>query len=203
LWQSGRLEERKRSASEMLSDERSEDLYMRALTEAAKIAGYSVSQGFKDSRQKTFAEFEKFLLGVGHGLSVERASDLDVIAFMQGQWLPAHKENCRTRLGGDGEKVASASAVKGTIQQIAKSYSMLGRSNESNLAKQESVRSYCEGYWNWLRSQGVREKRAKVFKEGKVTELIEYLEGAAERSGGMRKCLLQMDVTAVDYLWES
>lgn len=203
MWQSGRLGERKRSSSEMLNEKRSEDLYKKALTEAAKIAGYTVSQGFEDSRQKTFGEFEEFLLRIGHGLSVESASDLDVIAFIQGHWLPAHKENCRTRLEEDGEKVASASAVKGTIQQIAKSFSMLGRSDECNPAKQESVRSYCEGYRNWLRVQGVREKRAKVFKEGKVTELIEYLGGEADRSGGLRKCVLQMDITAVDYLWES
>jgi integrase len=186
-----------------MSSDKGEELYRKALTEAAKIAGCSVSQGFEDSRQKTLTEFESFLASIGQGLSIERASDLDVIAFIQGQWLPAHKEKCRTRLGVDGEKVASASAVKGVIQQIAKSYSMLGRQDNANPAKQESVRSYCEGYRNWLRGQGVREKRAKVFKEGKVNELIQYLEGQAERSEGIRKCLMQMDITAVDYLWES
>lgn len=99
--------------------------------------------------------------------------------------------------------MASASAVKGVIQQIAKSYSMLGRQDNAIPAKQESVRSYCEGYQNWLRGQGVRERRAKIFREGKVIEFIEYLETQVERSTGIRKCLMQMDLTAVDYLWES
>jgi integrase len=197
------LGNRKRACPDELFEEASAELYRKALTEGAAIAGCSVSQGFEESRQKTFAEFESFLSRVGHGLSVEQASDLDVIAFMQGQWLPGHKGNCRTRLGGDGEKIASASAVKGTLQQLAKSYSMMERRDECNPAKQESVRSYCEGYRNWLRGQGVREKRAKVFREGKVTDLIEYLEDLCSKSGGLRKCVLQMDITAVDYLWES
>jgi hypothetical protein len=102
---------------------------------------------------------------------VERASDLDVIAFVQGSWLATHKANCRTRLGEDGERVASTSAINGVIQHISKSYSMMGCRDESNPAKQESVRSYCEGYRNWLRNNGVRAKRAKVFREEKVSDL--------------------------------
>jgi hypothetical protein len=74
-----------------------------------------------------FFEFAGFLESMGQGLEVESATDLDVIAFIQGSWLPAHKANCRTRMGSEGEKVASASAIKGIIQQLAKSYSMMGR----------------------------------------------------------------------------
>jgi hypothetical protein len=84
---------------------------------------------------------------------VEKASYLDVIAFVQGCWLLEHKDRCRTWV--DGEKIASASAVKRVIQQLAKSYSMLGRIDDENPAKQESVKSYCEGYRNWLKSRGV------------------------------------------------
>jgi integrase len=162
-----------------------------------------VSKGFEESRQKTFAEFETFVATMGHGLSAEYASNLDVIAFVQGYWIPTHKRNCRTKLEENGEKVASASAVKGVIQQLSKSYSMLGRRDETNPAKQESVRSYCEGYRNWLRGQGVREKRAKVFKEQKGEDLVNYLEREANQSAGLRKCILRMDIAAVDYLWES
>jgi hypothetical protein len=203
LWQEGRFGKRARPAVEEMTERESSELYRKALGEAAEIAKQSVSQGFEESRRKTFAEFETFLERVRHGLSAERASDLDVIAFMQGDWIPRHRANCRTRVGVDGEKVASASAVKGIIQQLAKSYSMLGRTDEANPAKQESVRSYCEGYRSWLREQGVREKRAKVFKDEKVEDLISYLEGEAERRTGLRECVLRMDIAAVDYLWES
>lgn len=34
-----------------------------------------------------------------------------------------------------------------------------------------------------------------------MTDLIEYLEDLCSKSGGLRKCVLQMDITAVDYLW--
>jgi integrase len=98
-------------------------------------------------------------------LSVDNASDLDVIAFVQGIWIPTHVEKCRTVVETEGEKVASASAIKGVTQHIAKSYNMLGFADGDNPAKQESVKSYCEGYRVTLKSKGVREKRAKVFKE--------------------------------------
>jgi integrase len=178
------------------------ELYQRALSEAAEIASESVSQGFEESRRKTMWEFETFLTRLGQGISIENARDLDVIAFVQGWWIPAHKEKCRTR-ASDGKKVVSASAVKGIVQHIAKSYSMVGRRDNENPAKQESVRSYSDDYRNRLHSRGVREKRAKVFREGKVEELIAHLRNRIGGSAGIQRCLLKMDLTAVLYLWES
>jgi integrase len=203
LWKEGRFGKETLGAAEERTREESEALYSRALSEAARFAGFSVSRGFEDSRQKTWAELGEFLASIGHGLDVERASDLDVIAFVQGGWMATHKANCRTRMGEAGERVASASAVKGIIQHISKSYSMMGRQDEANPAKQESVRAYCEGYRNWLRENGVRAKRAKVFKEEKVGDLTNYLEGEISRSVGIRRCVLMTDLAAVDYLWES
>jgi integrase len=176
-------------------------LYRKALKEAAVIANKSVSQGFESSRQRVWAEFESFVEKVGHGLSIRTVSDLDVIAFVQGCWAPAHREKCRTRMGETGEKIASASAVKGVIQQLGKSFSMKGWSDEENPA--ESVKNYCDGYRVWLKENGVREKRAKVFREGKVQALIAYFEEQIKASCGLRKCVLKMDLAAVDYLWES
>jgi hypothetical protein len=137
-------------------------LYRKALSEAAKIAAESVSSGFETSRQRTAGEFEGFLERLGRGIGLESASDLDVIAFVQGWWLPAHLQKCRT-VNGKGEKVVSASSVRGVIQHLAKTNSMRGRQNEDNPAKQKSVKSYCDGYRNRLHASGVREKRAKVF----------------------------------------
>lgn len=201
VWREYRFGGQKRSVPEERTDRECTEFYKKALSEAAQIAGFSVSQGFEESRQRVWSEFTEFVGRIGHGLSAAEASDLDVIAFVQGCWLEAHKNRCRTRM--DGEKIASASAVKDVIQQLAKSYSMLGRSDDENPAKQESVKSYCEGYRNWLRFNGVREKRAKVFKEEKVGELVEYLDRQIEQSSGLRKCVLMTDLAAVDYLWES
>jgi hypothetical protein len=80
---------------------------------------------------------------------------------------------------------------------------MLGYTDAENLAKQESVKSYCEGYQVTLREKGVREKRAKVFKSDNVTALVSYLEDGIRRTEGITKCVLLMDLAAVDYLWES
>jgi integrase len=89
------------------------------------------------------------------------------------------------------------------IQQLAKSFSMKGWSDEENPVKQESVKNYCEGYRAWLKDNGVRERRAKVFKEDKVQALREFLEAEIARSSGIRKCTLMMDMATVDYLWET
>jgi integrase len=187
---------------EEMSESEAIHLYETALNEAAAIAGESVSKGFEASRRRTVEEFKEFLEKVGRGVGLENASDLDVIAFIQGWWLPAHLKNCRT-VSGSGEKVASASSVKGVIQHLAKTYSMRGRRDGENPAKQESVRSYCEGYRNRLHANGVREKRAKLFQEGKVEDLIAHLERRIDESCGLTRCVQRMDLTAVLYLLES
>lgn len=105
---------------------------------------------------------------------------------------------------GKGEtKVASASAIKGVISHLAKNYTMMGRKDMENPAKEESVLSYREGYRNDLHDRGVREKRAKVMKEGKVIDLVEYLGHEIEKAEKIGKVVLLMDRAAVLYLWES
>jgi hypothetical protein len=93
---------------------------------------------------------------------VQNATDLDVITFVQGVWLPGHVEKCRAQTENDGEKVASASAVKAVIQHLSKAYSMLLFQDGEDPAKQESIKSYIEGYRSLLKEKGVREKRAKL-----------------------------------------
>jgi hypothetical protein len=65
-------------------------LYRNALNEAVKLAGFSVSKGFEESRQKTFGEFETFLANVGQGLSIKHASDLDVRDCFHSRALAAY-----------------------------------------------------------------------------------------------------------------
>jgi hypothetical protein len=69
--------------------------------------------------------------------------------------------------------------------------------------KEESVTSYREGYLNTLHDQGVREKRAKIMKEGKVKDLVEYLTRLASAAVGIPKVVLLMDRAAVLYLLKS
>jgi hypothetical protein len=121
LWKEKRFGSEQAFVPEERSEQESEELYKKALSDAARIAGFSVSRKFKESRQRTWAEFQEFLGRTGHGLDAANASDLDVIAFVQGHWISAHKANCRTRFGGNGDLTASASAVKGVIQHISKS----------------------------------------------------------------------------------
>jgi hypothetical protein len=105
---------------------------------------------------------------VGKGLNIKNAGGLGVVAFVHGEWIPSHRKNFRTIAGSGEEKVASASAIRGVIGHLAKSYSMMGRSDAENPAKTEAVQSYWDGYRNDLHNRGVREKRAKVMKESKV-----------------------------------
>jgi integrase len=56
---------------------------------------------------------------------------------------------------------------------------------------------------NSLHDRGVREKRAKIMKEGKVLDLVEYLSRLVGEATGIPKVVLLMDRAAVLYLWES
>jgi hypothetical protein len=80
---------------------------------------------------------------------------------------------------------------------------MMGRKDTENPAKEESVLSYREGYRNDLHDRGVCEKRAKVMKEGKVINLVEYLGREIEKAEKIGKVILLMDRAAVLYVWES
>lgn len=162
-----------------------------------------MSNGFEETRKRTFEEFSGFIDQVGQGLTIENARGIDVLAFVHGSWIPAHQNRCRTTDVGTGEKIPSASAIKAVIQHIAKSYSMLGRADSENPAKEEYVKNYRDGYRNDLHARGVKGKRARVFKESKVTELVDYLEAKANGTIGVERCAILMDKAAVLYLWES
>ena len=175
--------------------------YAEALEGAASVANRSVSSGFEEGRKKTWAEFNEFCGLVGK--SLEQATDLDVVAFVHGFWLPHHREGCRTKVGESGVKTASASAIKGVFCHLGKSFAMLGRNGESNPTQSEAVRNYMEGYRNLLHDAGVREKRASTFKESKVQDLIAWLENKVQSAEGTVKCSLLSDLAIVHYLWES
>jgi hypothetical protein len=132
------------------SEEKTEKFYETVLGEAERIANRSASSGFEESRRKTFDEFKTFLKKVGNGLNVENAGGIDVVAFVHGEWMPAHRKNFRTTAGAGEEKVASASAIRGVIGHLAKSYSMMGKSDAENPAKSEAVQTYRDGYRNDL-----------------------------------------------------
>ncbi|GAQ85559.1 transcription factor [Klebsormidium nitens] len=174
--------------------------YAESLQTAAGIANRGVSEGFEDGRKRTWSEFREFCEHVG--IAADQAADVDVLAFVQGFWLPRHLGACRT-FGSEGEKVASASAIKAVLSHLGKSFSMLGRSAGENPVHSESVRSYREGYRNWLHDLGVREKRAKVFAESKVNDLLRWLQDEVEKKSGLGKCCALTDLAIVNYLWES
>lgn len=99
---------------------------------------------------------------VGQGLTVETARGIDIVAFVHGKWIPNHRKKIRTTARKSEEKIASASAIKGVIGHLAKSYSMMGRPDSKNPAKEESVLSYRDGYRNDLHDRGVRENERKL-----------------------------------------
>jgi hypothetical protein len=92
VWQQHRHVTDGTDGAEIWSEAVSERLYTKALREGAAIANRSVSAKFEDGRRKTWGEYVEFLGRVGRGLGVDNASDLDVIAFVQGVWLPTHVE---------------------------------------------------------------------------------------------------------------
>jgi integrase len=121
-----------------------------------------------------------------------------------GDWLPRHSGNCRTVLPATGQTVASASAVKGVVKDLSKTYTLLGFEGNKNPAKSEVVKSFRDGYAKLLQDEGVRVQRAKVFTEQKLDALLAYLaEQLGRTPEGIERCTLLMDQAAVLYLWES
>jgi integrase len=140
---------------------------------------------------------------VGQGLTTETAQGIDIIAFVHGVWIPNHRKKFWTTVGKSEEKVASASAIEGVISHLAKMYLMMERQDSANPAKEESVLSYKKGYRDDLHDRGVCKKRAKIMKEGKVNDLINYLSRQIKAAEKLERIVLLMDRAAVLYLWES
>lgn len=202
IWKKARgLTAEGNTAGEAEDSEFIHQFYTAALQGAAEVAGKSVSGSFEDCRKKTWGEFCTFCSLVGK--RAEDAIDLDVVAFVHGFWLPRHQGACRTKVGNDGVKTASASAIKGVINHLNKSFNMLGRQGEQNPAGSDAVRSYREGYRNMLHEAGVREKRAVLFKEAKVNDFIMWLEEKVGGASGFTRCSLLTDLAIVHYLWET
>lgn len=97
----------------------------------------------------------------------------------------------------------ATATVKQVIQALSKSYDLIGN-DQNNPAKSELVRAFKEGYQKMLHKLGVREKKAVVFKEGKVEDLVQSLRKEINgKAVGIERCRSIMDLAAVLYLWET
>ncbi|GAQ91452.1 hypothetical protein KFL_007880030 [Klebsormidium nitens] len=180
-------------------------LYARALTEFGEMAERKVSAAANSSRKRTAEEFAAFLGRNPYGVSIETASPADVGAFIVSDWLPRHSGNCRTVLPSTGKTVASASAVKGVVKDLSKTYTLLGyAAGHENPAKSEVVKSYRDGYERCLHDEDVKVQRAKVFTEVKLDALLAHMaDRVKQETDALELCTLLMDQAAVLYLWES
>jgi hypothetical protein len=86
-------------------------------------------------------------------------------------------------LGTVSPWLASASAVKGVVKDLSKSYRLLGFEGASNPARSELVKSYQDGYRNMLHQEGVKVKRAKVFSEEKLNTAGGVFHRQGKRDG--------------------
>jgi integrase len=189
---------------EKWTEEETGVLYGKSLEWSAEIARKGKGEGGDKSRRKVWAEYREFLSKNAYGISVETATAEDVLAFIRGYWIPKHVEACRTVVGATGSKVVSMATVKQTLQHVSKCYDMLGREGRNNPVKSEAVRAFKDGYRRILYELGVREKKAVVFKEGKLEELVEFIVKEIEKMPeGLERCCSIMDLAAILYLWES
>ncbi|GAQ90235.1 hypothetical protein KFL_006170030 [Klebsormidium nitens] len=107
-------------------------------------------------------------------------------------------------LPSTGKTVASASAVKGVVKDLTKTYTLLGYAGHENPAKSEAVKSFRDGYERYLHDEGVKVQRAKVFTEAKLDALLAFLaDRLKQEMDALELCTLLMDQAAVLYLWES
>jgi hypothetical protein len=160
---------------EKWSKEETNVRHEKSLGWSAEIASKAASGEGDESRQKVWAEFKEFLAKNAYGVTIATATTEDILAFVRGYWIPRHVGNCRTVAKQSGQKVVAVATVKQVIKHLSKCFSMLGRDGSANPAKSKAVRSFKEGYRKMLHELGVREKKAVVFKEGKVEDLVRFL----------------------------
>jgi integrase len=188
--------------AEKWTEEETDWLYGKSMEWCAEIAGKSTAGDSEDVRRRIWDEYREFLGKNAYGVSVETAGAEDVLAFIRGFWIPRHLDSCRT-VAANGAKVVATATVKQVLQHVSKSYDLIGQ-DRNNPAKSELVRAFKEGYRKMLHGLGVREKKAVVFKEGKVEDLIQSLRDKINAKRiGIERCRLIMDLAAVLYLWET
>jgi hypothetical protein len=71
-----------------------EVLYGKSIESSAEIARKGRGEGGDESRRKVWAEYREFLSKNAYGISLETATAEDVLAFIQGYWIPKHVEAC-------------------------------------------------------------------------------------------------------------
>jgi integrase len=177
--------------------------YGQSLQAVGQIADMKTTKDTNESRKRTFDEYQRFLVRNPFGVTVDTASPEDVAAFIHSEWIPNHRGICRTIVPATGQPVASASALKGVVKDLSKSYRLLGFEGASNPARSELVKAYWDGYGNVLHQQGVKVKRAKVFSEEKLNALVAFLTKKLGETEEMERCVVAMDRTAVLYLWDT
>jgi hypothetical protein len=148
----------------------------------------SASGESEEARRRIWDEYWELIAKNAYGVSVETAGAEDVLAFIRGFWIPKHLESCRTT-AANGAKVVSVSTVKHVLQHVSKSYELLGREDKQKPVKSECVQSFKEGYKKMLHSLDVQEKKATVFKEGKIEDLVQYMREEIKKKGsGVEQC---------------
>jgi hypothetical protein len=189
---------------EKWTEEETTVLYEKSMTWCAEIAGRSRNSEVDGSRQRLWEEYKEFLAKNAFGVRVETAGPEDILAFIRGYWIPKHLASCRTTVGESKTKVIAVATVKQAIQHLSSSYGMLGRDGPRNPAKHEAVRAFKDGYRKMLHELGVKEKKAVVFKEKKMTDLVYFLvEEIGEMAKGVARCCAPADLAAILYLWEA
>lgn len=189
---------------EKWTEEETVVLYGKSLEWGAEIAGRGNGVGGDESRQRVWDEYREFLGKNAYGVIVETANAEDIVAFIRGYWIPKHVEACQTVAGDSGSKVVSMATVKQTLQHISKCYEILGKEGSKNPVKSEAVRAFKAGYQQMLHELSVREKKAVVFKEGKLEDVVAFAtEEIGKMAEGIDRCCAIMDLAAILYLWET
>lgn len=135
---------------------------------------------------------------------MESAEPEDVLAFVRGYWIPRHLSSCRTVVEATGDKVVAMSTVKKVVDHLSRSYDMVGREGKDNPAKGEGVQAFKEGYRKMLHELGVKERKAIVFNEGKLEDLVAFAVSEVEKmKEGIERCCAIQDLAAILYLWEA
>lgn len=184
-------------------------MYHQAMQQAQVRVSNAWEQTTILRREKTLQELSQWLsqLPLEWNKSLMTCMPADLIAFVESHWLGAH---AGTKLP-DGSLISSPSGVNQCLSHLSTGFNLIGKvtswtpeAPSGNPAQSSLVASYRKGYRLQVWRSGYQEGSAVPIMEGKVHQLVDYLDSLLSKKPPiMTRLVLERDALLALLMWET
>ena len=184
-------------------------MYHQALTTAQRRVSNAWEPSTILRQDKTLQELSQWLsrLPPGWGKTLVTCTPADLIAFVESHWLAAHAGTTVA----DGSIISSPSGVNQCLSRLSTGFNLIGRVNSwtpeapsGNPVQSSLVASWRKGYKLQAWRLGYLEGSAVPISEGKLHQLVDYLDQLLSRQPPtMTRLLLERDALSALLMWET